>query len=182
MTNEELTMSNEEAKEIITQERDSLKANPVVNVEDCLYEAFDLAIKALEQTELNPSYNSIKSELKPRTNLAETSQDTISREALRQKLHDFFVNAYGNFKGMSLSDKARVDEIDNCIAMVVNAPSVTPQQKVGKWIFHKPFDDGRKNCNECIECSQCHIWLGFDCYAKTPYCPICGSYNGGVEE
>jgi len=51
MTNEELTMSNEEAKEIIIQERDSLKANPIVNVEDCLYEAFDVAIKALEQTD-----------------------------------------------------------------------------------------------------------------------------------
>lgn len=39
----------EEAKEIIIRERDSLKANPRVKVEDCLYEAFDLAIKALEQ-------------------------------------------------------------------------------------------------------------------------------------
>ena len=46
MTNE---MSNEEAKEIIIQERDSLKANPAVKVENCLYEAFDVAIRALEQ-------------------------------------------------------------------------------------------------------------------------------------
>lgn len=42
-------MTNEEAKEIIIKERDSLKANPMVEVEDCLYEAFDMAIKALEQ-------------------------------------------------------------------------------------------------------------------------------------
>ena len=41
-------MSNEKAKEIIIQERDSLKANPRVKVENCLYEAFDVAIKALE--------------------------------------------------------------------------------------------------------------------------------------
>lgn len=53
-------------------------------------------------------------------------------------------------------------------------PSVTPQPKVGHWIYHKPFDLGHKNCNECIECSQCHIWLDYDCYAKTPYCPFCG--------
>lgn len=54
-------------------------------------------------------------------------------------------------------------------------PSVNPQPKVGYWIFHEPFDNGRKNCNECIECSQCHTWLGYDCYAKTPYCPNCGA-------
>ena len=180
MTNEELTMSNEEAKEIITQERDSLKANPVVNVEDCLYEAFDVAIKALEQTELNPSYNSIKTELKPRTNLAETSQDTISREALRQKLqdhHDFFVNAYGNFRGMSLNDKTRVDEIDNCIAMVVNAPSVTPSRPKGKWIdiLDEKTENTETHHDECSNCGY-HGWTEYS------YCPNCGSYNGGEEE
>lgn len=42
-------MTNSEAKEIIIKERDSLKANPMIKVEDCLYEALDLAIKALEQ-------------------------------------------------------------------------------------------------------------------------------------
>lgn len=41
-------MTTEEAKEIIIKERDSLKANPMLKVEDCLYDAFDLAIKALE--------------------------------------------------------------------------------------------------------------------------------------
>lgn len=51
----------------------------------------------------------------------------------------------------------------------------TPQPKMGQWIFHKPFDIGHKNCNECIECSQCHTWLGYDCYAKTPYCLNCGA-------
>lgn len=49
----------------------------------------------------------------------------------------------------------------------------------GKWIFHKPFEDGCKNCNECIECSRCHIWLGYDCYAKTLYCPNCGAEMEG---
>ena len=47
-------MTNEEAKEIIIKERDSLKANPIVKVEDCLYEALDMAIKALEQTRWIP--------------------------------------------------------------------------------------------------------------------------------
>lgn len=47
-------MTDKEAREIIIEERDSLKANPIVKVEDCLYEAFDLAIKALEQTRWIP--------------------------------------------------------------------------------------------------------------------------------
>lgn len=51
--------------------------------------------------------------------------------------------------------------------------------KHGQWILHKPFDNGRKNCNECIECSQCHTWFGYDCYAKTPYCPNCGAKMDG---
>lgn len=42
-------MTNSEAREIIIKERDSLKANPMVKVEDCLYEAFDVVIKVLEQ-------------------------------------------------------------------------------------------------------------------------------------
>lgn len=33
------------------------------------YEALDMAIKALEQTELNTSYNSVKTELKPCENM-----------------------------------------------------------------------------------------------------------------
>lgn len=42
-------MTNEQAKEIIIEERDSMRANPMLIVEDCLYEAYDMAIKALEQ-------------------------------------------------------------------------------------------------------------------------------------
>ena len=124
---------------------------------------------------VNPSYNSIKTELKPRTNLARTSQDTISREALRQKLqdhHDFFVNAYGNFRGMSLNDKARVDEIDNCIAMVVNAPSVTPKQKVGKWIDSN-IPQEKYVCSECGGACWYYDYEGS--VAKSNYCPNCGA-------
>lgn len=41
-------MTREEAKKIIIKERDSLRANPIVKVDDCLYEALDMAIKVLE--------------------------------------------------------------------------------------------------------------------------------------
>ena len=55
--------------------------------------------------------------------------DLISREALKKKLkenHDFFVNAWGGFKNLPPNDKARVDEITNCISEVVNAPTINP--------------------------------------------------------
>lgn len=61
--------------------------------------------------------------------------DAISRKSIKQKLqehHDFFVNAYGGFSNLPQNDKSRVDEITNCIAMVVNEPPVTPQQKIGQ--------------------------------------------------
>lgn len=38
--------------------------------------------------------------------------------------HDFFVNAYGGFNNILIQDKARVDEIDANIAMVINAPTI----------------------------------------------------------
>ena len=41
-------MTNEEAKKILIQDTESLKANPLVTVDDCLYEALEMAIKALE--------------------------------------------------------------------------------------------------------------------------------------
>lgn len=46
---ETMGMANEEARRILIQEMESLKANPNVIVDDCLYEAFDTAIKALDQ-------------------------------------------------------------------------------------------------------------------------------------
>lgn len=53
--------------------------------------------------------------------------DSISREALINKLKehkDFFVSAYGGFSFMPNSIKYRVDEITNCIAEVINLPTV----------------------------------------------------------
>ena len=45
-------MMNEEARKILIQNTESLKANPLVTVDDCLYEAFDIAVKALGQTDV----------------------------------------------------------------------------------------------------------------------------------
>lgn len=121
------------------------------------YEAIDYAINSLAQ--------------KP-------CEDCISRQALRQKLqehHDLFISAYGSFKAMSLEDKVRVDEIVNCIAMVVNEPSVTPQPKTGRWITQDIH-----NCHTDFKCSECgylHSFTHLYCEptADYTYCPNCGA-------
>lgn len=54
----------------------------------------------------------------------------IDADKLKEKLeahHDFFVNAWGGFSNLPVKDKARVDEITNCIAEVVNAPTIDPE-------------------------------------------------------
>lgn len=53
--------------------------------------------------------------------------DLIDRNKLKEKLqehHDFFVDGVGGFRYLTPKDKARVDEITNCIAEIVNAPTV----------------------------------------------------------
>lgn len=102
-------------------------------------------------------------------------KNCINRESLKQKLqeeHDFFVNAYGgNFKDMPYAEKVRVDEITNCIAMVVNEPPVTPQRPNGKWI--KVYS----GCRDChifyYKCSSCEYTTAYN----PNYCCECGSYN-----
>ena len=65
---------------------------------------------------------------------AEPCEDCVSRKSLKHKLqerHDFFIDAYGGFINLPQKDKARVDAIATCIAMVVNEPPVKPTQN---WI------------------------------------------------
>lgn len=84
--------------------------------------------------------------------------------------------------------------IDECLGMKsmksralgalhdVPAADVRPVVR-GKWIIHKPFDSGRHNCNECIECSVCGTWFGHDCYEISNFCPNCGAkMDGGADD
>lgn len=93
----------------------------------------------------------------------EPCDDCISRAWFKESIHNFY---------HGLKHTPTEEDIQ---AYIDAAPPVTPQPKTGKWIFHEPFDNGHKNCNECIECTRCHTWLGYNCYAKTPYCPYCGA-------
>ena len=104
-------------------------------------ELIDRAVKALE------------AELATTSKLV-ASEDAISRSSIKQKLqehHDFYVKAYGGFSNLPQNDKSRVDEINACIAMVVNEPSVTPKQRTGHWILVSDgIFGGYWTCSECL--------------------------------
>lgn len=88
--------------------------------------------------------------------------DYISREALIKAVEG---NPY-----VTDSVKSYV----RCTARSIPSADVHPVVN-GKWIIHKPFDSGRHNCNECIECSVCGTWFGHDCYEISNFCPNCGA-------
>lgn len=58
------------------------------------------------------------------------NDDTISRQRLLKELKhhkELFSRNRIEFLGLSKNDKARVDEIDNCIATVINMPPAQPE-------------------------------------------------------
>ena len=79
--------------------------------------------------------------------------DLIDRNALKKKLqehHDFFVDGVGGFRYLTPKDKARVDEITNCIAEVANAPTVDAVEVVrckNCISGHKQIYGGLFRCN-----------------------------------
>ena len=155
---------------VIEKCEDAISREAVINLIN--HSLCDLKRDADKQIFIN-TVNSLPP-VTPRTNLAETSQDCISRDD---------VDAYiAKLMSGYLYDEERT-RLEEFSAYLWELPSVKPERPKGKWIFHKSFDDGHKNCNECIECNQCHTWLGYDCYAKTPYCPNCGAeMSGGDSE
>lgn len=71
----------------------------------------------------------------------------IDADALKDKLqqhHDFYVMAWCGFGKMPIGEKKRVDEITNCIAEVVNAPTIEPKR--GEW---KHLGGDEWLCPEC---------------------------------
>ena len=76
----------------------------------------------------------------------------IDADALKDKLqqhHDFYVMAWGGFGNMPIGDKRRVDEITNCIAEVVNAPTIDaiPIEHINLM-----------NLVEVVRCKECKHW------------------------
>ena len=120
---------------------------------------------------VTPSYNSIKTELKPcdtpRTNLAETSQDCVSRQALIDKATSWDAHFADSERAVSLAD-------------IMSLPSVTPQPKVGHWIPIHPLQEDDEGAYMC-SCCRVGNW-GIDPKVDK-YCFNCGArMNGGGED
>ena len=109
--------------------------------------------------------------------------DANSLKEKLQKRHDLFVNPWGGFSNLPSQYKARVDEIRNCIAEVVNAPTVDAVPVVhGRWVDRY----GGKYFNQVYDCSECKKSALFrndmDLLGNwkpvqylSDYCPNCGA-------
>lgn len=138
-------MTNERAVEILNLDLDILGQYGGESAE-----AYKMAIKALEQ---QPS--------EPRTNLAETSQDCISREEA--------INEADNLSLETSYDNEKVEQ------MLRDLPPVKPKRPKGKWIETPVENDIVPVVFKCSEC-------GMRIVNPYKYCPNCGSYNGGEKE
>lgn len=125
--------------------------------------ALDMAIKALEQTELNPSYNSIKTELKP-------CEDCVSREEV--------LNLFRPSE--ELQDSTLSKHWFDFVSKYINKiPPVKPQPPKGKWIVIEDDLDGINFPSFSCECSEC----GADFSWKPDFCPNCGAdMRGDADE
>lgn len=101
--------------------------------------------------------------------------DLIDRDVLltKYKAHKkFFLDGWGGFDALPPADKARVDELDNCIADAINMPTVDAVEVVhGRWEDH-PHAYGFKRCSAC---NDCNIWGEWANGKKWSYCPQCGA-------
>ena len=112
--------------------------------------------------------------------------DLIQRRAMIDKMRQhraLFCKNRIEFMALSKDEKARVDEIDNCIADLINAPSTEPERKKGKWLDEKINSyTSRTYCSECGS-SASFVYKSDDYYGnhaygetvKTNFCPNCGA-------
>ena len=91
---------------------------------------------------------------------------------------DFIIESYGEFRNLPNSLKYRCDEIDSCIAEIINAPTFEMAFN-GRWIYGEN-DDGQDGIF-CSECKHFVPWA-YEYYDKSddlindnPRCPHCGA-------
>lgn len=88
-----------------------------------------------------------------------------------------------NIMGMGMTYdemKAYNDGIDEQWKKIVNAPTIEPERKTGKWILHQ---EQEKNIFDVktIECSVCGDKCLVQCVEKEKYCRNCGAKMEGTE-
>lgn len=84
------------------------------------------------------------------------------------------------FKLLSEKDKARVDELDNCIADILNAPTIEPEREKGQWMVFETENERYED----IKCPFCKKTYTVDAYRTDDigfiaedfkFCLNCGS-------
>ena len=158
-------MTAEEAKEIIIKERDSLKANPMVNVEDCLYKAFEMAIKALEQQICDNDCEHCDWVTCPKME-EETETITVSKGCLKARKRRFVVYDVEYLKSHIEQEMAIYGNVS-----AIKALEQRPTRPTGKWI-----DIGDEGL--VFKCSLC----GLKKTIESHYCPNCGAKMEESEE
>ena len=86
-----------------------------------------MGIKALEQIELNPSYNGVKTELEPCEDECIEKYEAIRRIEVRRK-----ITCESNPYNYEEWTKGYEEGIDDAIAMINSVPSVTPS--IMEWL------------------------------------------------
>ena len=157
-------MTNLEAIEELKEEMEVFKAgidakalkNPDAELKKVL-EANDLAIKALEQ---------------------QPSEDCISREALLEELGEEPFNWND-----SPEEYQEVSDYQWFKSLVENAPSVTPQQKVGEWVLKHRKYNSMKYLTGTDEYGVEHTVKKYEEYeCDEPYCSECGKLAGDTSQ
>ena len=122
----------------------------------------------------------------------EPCEDTVSREALRKAMYHRAFETDGDTMWQS-GCWIRYRAVEQVIK---ESPSVTPEQKTGKWILKKelvplPWDSDPLDWNnydekthsewkEYYHCSNCD-WKSGE-FKGGNFCSNCGSYNGGEQD
>ena len=105
-----------------------------------------------------------------------------ANEVIRQLEQDkeLFLDGWGGFSSLPPKDKARVDELDNCISRLFNASTVDAVEVVhsfwddsGRYVF----PSGRKAI--CCDICKCALSVGEYNRFKWNYCPVCGAKMDG---
>lgn len=89
------------------------------------------------------------------------------------------------YLALSDKEKAMVDELDNCIAEILNAQTIEAEPKwireTGHWIIWYEEEEtsaGLETRPKC-KCSVCGKYIKAHEAKSTNYCSNCGAYNGG---
>ncbi len=103
---------------------------------------------------------------------------------------DLYAPSWESFKTSSIHVKSRVDEIDTCMADVINAPTLDAVEVVhGRWedMYDGKYANPRYRCSACKEkalykMEQDELLSWHEVQALTDYCPNCGAkMDGDVE-